>query len=285
MQVINIEMSFISCSKLHLNLGDKTVLTDVNLELEKGSRCVLVGINGSGKSCLLRTISGKHIYSGGKLSIDGKIINFQTNTHDVRFLGDTWSRSVAFNGYSVAYSGDIKAENMMKTLQEEFPDRRHELMKVLGINPNWRMHMVSSGQRRRVRLFLGLLRPFKVALIDEMTMDLDIITRTRFMNWLKKETIDTGACIIYATHIFDGLDKWGTHLAHIKPGGILDGVYKIDEGSAIIDLAYEKLEKDYMYLERNDILEKEDGDATTEISNLIDKNQGGYSSGRSSNFC
>ena len=278
-------MSFISCSKLHLNLGDKTVLTDVNLELEKGSRCVLVGINGSGKSCLLRTISGKHIYSGGKLSIDGKIINFQTNTHDVRFLGDTWSRSVAFNGYSVAYSGDIKAENMMKTLQEEFPDRRHELMKVLGINPNWRMHMVSSGQRRRVRLFLGLLRPFKVALIDEMTMDLDIITRTRFMNWLKKETIDTGACIIYATHIFDGLDKWGTHLAHIKPGGILDGVYKIDERSAIIDLAYEKLEKDYMYLERNDILEKEDGDATTEISNLIDKNQGGYSSGRSSNFC
>ncbi len=247
MQVINIEMSFISCSKLHLNLGDKTVLTDVNLELEKGSRCVLVGINGSGKSCLLRTISGKHIYSGGKLSIDGKIINFQTNTHDVRFLGDTWSRSVAFNGYSVAYSGDIKAENMMKSLQEEFPDRRRELMKVLGINPNWRMHMVSSGQRRRVRLFLGLLRPFKVALIDEMTMDLDIITRTRFMNWLKKETIDTGACIIYATHIFDGLDKWGTHLAHIKPDGILDGVYKIDEGTAIIDLAYEKLEKDYIY--------------------------------------
>ena len=57
-----------------------------------------------------------------------------------------------------------------------------EIMEVLGINPNWRMHLVSSGQRRRVRLFLGLIKPFKLALIDEMTMDLDIVTRKRFMD-------------------------------------------------------------------------------------------------------
>ena len=147
------------------------------------------------------------------------------------------------------------------------------------------MHMVSSGQRRRVRLFLGLLKPFKVALIDEMTMDLDIITRVKFMNWLKKESIKNKACIIYATHIFDGLNDWGTHVAHMKPNGILSGANVID--SDIIDIAYKYLSDDYEYLKKNNISENEDGEGYKEYNRNKNKTnglQGGYGSGRLTNF-
>jgi hypothetical protein len=40
--------------------------------------------------------------------------------------------------------------------------RRQRLIKVLDIDPNWRMHQLSDGQRRRVQICVGLLRPFKV---------------------------------------------------------------------------------------------------------------------------
>lgn len=40
--------------------------------------------------------------------------------------------------------------------------RKAELIRVLDIDPTWRMHRVSDGQRRRVQLCVGLLKPFKV---------------------------------------------------------------------------------------------------------------------------
>ena len=38
----------------------------------------------------------------------------------------------------------------------------------IGIDPEWRMHQISDGQRRRVQIFLGLIRPFKILLMDEV---------------------------------------------------------------------------------------------------------------------
>lgn len=45
--------------------------------------------------------------------------------------------------------------------------------------------------------------------------DLDLITRQDFLDYLRKESEECGTTIIYATHIFDGLDDWATHLGYI----------------------------------------------------------------------
>jgi CCR4-NOT complex subunit CAF16 len=44
--------------------------------------------------------------------------------------------------------------------------RKQRLMAVLDVDPEWRMHQVSDGQRRRVQICVGLLRPFKVRLLS-----------------------------------------------------------------------------------------------------------------------
>ena len=74
------------------------------------------------------------------------------------------------------------------------------------------MHQVSDGQRRRVQIFLGLIRPFKVLLLDEVTVSLDVVVRQDLLRWLKRESETRKATVLYATHIFDGLDDWPTHL-------------------------------------------------------------------------
>ena len=56
---------------------------------------------------------------------------------------------------------------MMRKLQDAYPERRDELMELLGVDPEWRMHRVSDGQRRRVQLLLGLVRLQQQLLRDE----------------------------------------------------------------------------------------------------------------------
>ena len=52
------------------------------------------------------------------------------------------------------------------------PERRKRLVEVLDIDEEWRMHTVSDGQRRRVQIACGLMRPAQVLLLDEVTVRL-----------------------------------------------------------------------------------------------------------------
>ncbi|KAG4907291.1 hypothetical protein JHK82_055952 [Glycine max] len=89
---------------------------------------------------------------------------------------------------------------------------------VLDIDLSWRLHKVSDGQRRRVQICMGLLKPFNVLLLDEITVDLDVLARTDILRFLRKECDEMGATIIYATHIFDGLEDWPTNIVYVAHG-------------------------------------------------------------------
>lgn len=58
--------------------------------------------------------------------------------------------------------GDISAEKMIFGVEGVDTKRRDELLSLLEIDLEWRMHTVSDGQRRRVQICLGLLKPFQV---------------------------------------------------------------------------------------------------------------------------
>ena len=104
--------TFVNIENLKLKLNDNYVLNNVNLKLNPGDRCLLIGINGSGKTCLLRAMAGMHMITDGKLIIDNKTC-FQDQCNGVAFLGETWSKSVAFSGQLIAYH-DIKVKNRIK---------------------------------------------------------------------------------------------------------------------------------------------------------------------------
>jgi len=82
------------------------------------------------------------------------------------------------------------------------------------------MNAVSDGQRRRVQCMLGLLRPFEVLLLDEITTDLDVVTRGDLLNFLREETISRGVTVVYTTHIFDGLSGWATDIVYLAGGKV-----------------------------------------------------------------
>lgn len=219
---IAVEVKDLTFSYDNTNSQRETILENLNLSLEKGARCLLIGANGSGKSTLLRILSGRHLTKPeGGIRVLGlnPFRDTKLNFHIAHLNCDWGMRNIPFAGASVPLMADIAVREMMAKLQGEYPERRDELVEMLGINLDWRMHLLSEGQRRRAQIFFGLLRPFKLLLLDEVTTSLDVCVRQDLLRWLEKESIDRGATIIYATHIFDGLDDWGTNLFYLTDKG------------------------------------------------------------------
>jgi len=80
------------------------------------------------------------------------------------------------------------------------------------------MHTISDGERRRVQLCFGLMSPWEVLLLDEVTVDLDVLVRDDLIRFLKADSEARNATILYATHIFDGLNDFPTHIVHMRFG-------------------------------------------------------------------
>lgn len=127
--------------------GSKQVLTGLNMHLARGSRCLLIGANGAGKSTLLRILGGKHLTTpDDAVRVLGRdaFRDMKLNM-DRAYLDTNWGmRTVAFAGYGVPLQADIEVGGMMSALQAQFPERRDELVELLGIDPAWRMHMVRA---------------------------------------------------------------------------------------------------------------------------------------------
>ncbi|KAL3538317.1 hypothetical protein ACH5RR_001683 [Cinchona calisaya] len=201
--------------------GSTPLIQDFSLSLFPGDRCLLVGSNGAGKTTILKILGGKHLVEPEMVRVLGRSAFHDTAltvSGDLCYLGGEWRREVAFAGFEVSFQMDVSAEKMIFGVAGVDPQRRDELIKVLSVDLSWRMHKVSDGQRRRVQICMGLLKPFKVLLLDEITVDLDVLARADLMKFLKKECQECGATIIYATHIFDGLEDWPSYMVYVAHG-------------------------------------------------------------------
>lgn len=213
----------------------KPSLIDINLQIPWNTRTLVIGANGAGKSTLLKLLSGKHLCLNGNIRVNGldpfsplsmHVVDKDSNDNDVQtstYLGTEWCHMEIINR-------DIGVLELFESIGfSHYRERGEQLIDILEIDINWRMHRLSDGQKRRVQLAMGLLKPWRVLLLDEVTVDLDVIARSRLLNFLKLETNTRKCSVIYATHIFDGLANWPDKVIHVKDGYVIDELdYKND---------------------------------------------------------
>jgi len=201
--------------------AERYSLQDIGISLPRGSRCLLCGANGAGKSTLLQVLGGKYMVGKDAVKVNGKPPFHDTkltSSGELAFLGTTWRRSVGCAGNNVAMAADVTAEVMLHGIEGADDARRRRLIELLDIDLSWSLMHVSDGQRRRVQIAMGLLRPYDVLLLDEITVDLDVVGRLDLLDFLREECETRGCTVVYATHIFDGLEGWVTHLAYVENG-------------------------------------------------------------------
>jgi CCR4-NOT complex subunit CAF16 len=162
---------------------------------------------------LLRLLSGKRLAPTGTVSIAG-VDPFKHGLEGVTYLGLEWVLNPIVRT-------DIDVPTLLASVGGDYyKERRDELVQILDIDLAWRMHAVSDGERRRVQLAMGLLRPWSILLLDEITVDLDLLSRSNFLAFLKRETEIRPCTIVYATHILDNLAQWPSHLVHMHMGKV-----------------------------------------------------------------
>jgi len=221
-----------------VQIKKRDVLRNLSFDLPRGSRCLLVGANGSGKTTLLNLLGGMHIYEkkGAIETLGHAAFYDQTKLNSsMTLLSGDWTRQVACVG-NVTFQADMSAASMTQSTidhlvrngvsTELLAARRARLETLLALDPEWRMHKVSDGQRRRVQLLIKLLMPAQLLLLDEVTTDLDVLARQALLKFLHEESELRGVTVIYATHIFDGLDGFPTHILHVREGEVVTSAPK-----------------------------------------------------------
>ncbi|KIY71437.1 P-loop containing nucleoside triphosphate hydrolase protein, partial [Cylindrobasidium torrendii FP15055 ss-10] len=187
------------------------VLKDINCNFAQGSRTLLVGANGAGKSTLLTLLAGKRLAPGASIKVMGQNV-FHNTPDGISLLDTSWAMNPVVRG-------DIVVSAFLDSVGGyRYKERRDELLDLLDIDVDWHMHTISDGERRRVQLAFGLMVPWTVLLLDEVTVDLDVLVRDELLKFLRRDSEARGATIIYATHIFDGLNDFPTHVAHMRFG-------------------------------------------------------------------
>lgn len=203
----------------HLNFAfnpdGPLTLRDCNIQLPRGSRCLLIGANGAGKSTLLRIMAGKRLASQSNIRVFGRDV-FRDAPRGITYLGTEWAMNPVVRS-------DIVVSHFLDSVGSyRHKERRDHLLDILDVDLDWRMHAISDGERRRVQLCMGLMEPWDLLLLDEVTVDLDVQVRADLLNFLAEETVKRNATILYATHIFDGLQAFPTHIVHMRLGTTVD---------------------------------------------------------------
>lgn len=204
-------------------------LENIDLEVPWGTTNLLVGPNGAGKSTLLKILAGKTLIKQGTLKLGGfDPFEFSSNRNShpnsdinnyISYLGTEWANNSVVKR-------DIPVKLLISSIGGEvYRERRDELIQIMDLDPDWSMFSISDGERRRVQLVMGLLKPWKLLLLDEVTVDLDVIVRQNLLSFLKRECRERNCCVVYATHIFDGLGKeWCDRVIHLNEGKKTDDV-------------------------------------------------------------
>lgn len=84
--------------------GQPPLITDMCLQLEPGSRCLLIGANGAGKTTLLKILAGKHMVARDQVTVLGAPpfhATELTTSGQLSYVGGNWTRDIAFAGTSI----------------------------------------------------------------------------------------------------------------------------------------------------------------------------------------
>lgn len=177
----------------------KTIIENLDLDIEHGEFVVFVGPSGCGKSTILRMIAGLEDITSGELCFDGDLVNHKTPSE--RGIGmvfqsyalyphKTIEQNIAF---PLKMAG--KPKNKIRARVAEVA----ELLEITNLLPQ-KPSQLSGGQRQRVAIGRALVRDPDVFLLDEPLSNLDAALRVRMRLNLSDYHKKLGCTVVYVTH-------------------------------------------------------------------------------------
>ena len=225
--------------KLSAGYGPLRVLHEIDLAVAGGERVGLVGLNGHGKTTLLRSVMGLVDWRRGEIELDGKSI-LRTPAHRLARAGIVLmpQGDALFPGLSVRDNLDSGAFAAGWRERKKRRDRVLQLFPRLADRLDQAAGTLSGGERRMCSLGRGLMPDARIFLIDEPSLGLAPGVAAGLYSTLKELDL-AGGTLILAEQNQTLLEGWigrivrihGGRIVGIEPGGApSDGGPAVDEG-------------------------------------------------------
>ena len=210
----------LSAENLAYSYGARTLFEDVTFNVEEGDKYGIIGVNGTGKSTLLRMIATRDAGEKGKLTIPGNVVmeylpqdppfDAEATVLEQIFRGDS-PLMVLLREYEMAVEQvaeqpeDAKAQRLLLELQQRMDEQfawqleseAKAVLTQLGITRlQQKMGELSGGQRKRVALAGVLVRPSDLLILDEPTNHMDNAT----VAWLEQQLMKHKGALLMVTH-------------------------------------------------------------------------------------
>jgi multiple sugar transport system ATP-binding protein len=221
-------MAEIRLEQLTKVYGDGTrAVSDLDLEIEDGEFVVLVGPSGCGKTSALRMVAGLEPISGGRVLIDGEVVNkLPPKDRDIAMIFQNYALYPHMSAFENMAFG-LKLRGMKR---DRRGDRVRSTAKTLGLAevlPK-KPRTLSGGQRQRVAMGRAIVREPKAFLMDEPLSNLDAKLRVEMRAEIARLQRELEVTTIYVTHDQVEAMTLGDRVA-IMRDGVLQQVAKPQE--------------------------------------------------------
>lgn len=205
-------MQKIEITQLSKSYGRKEVLRDLNLTLAGNRIYGIIGENGTGKSTLLRMISGLARPSKGSISVNGHT-TAEGRRSQVAYLSD----QEMLDGFSTLEYQIQFHEKMIPNFQV---NRVYEMLDMIKLPVDGKIKNLSKGHRNLFNLVLTLANPAPVLIMDEPLFGIDTNKKEDLLQLLSSFTLDEDRLILFATHEYDEIEFLIDGLIIIKGSNI-----------------------------------------------------------------
>lgn len=215
-------MSILRAENISVQYGDKVIIEDINMHLEKGEIVSLLGVSGSGKTTLFNVLSGLLTPVSGKVYLEEEDITSKPGNISYMLQKDLLlpHKKVIDN---VAIPLVLEG-----TSKKDAREQAGELFEQFGLEGTQFQYPneLSGGMRQRAALLRTYLSSKGVALLDEPFSALDMITKSNIHKWYLDVMSKIDLSTIFITHDIDEAIVLSDRIYVLggKPGHIIDEI-------------------------------------------------------------
>ncbi len=220
--------SVLTIKNLHVRRDKNNLLSSVNWHIKAGEHWIILGANGSGKSSLLKALTGYLTPTAGNITVLQKTYG-QTDWIDLRLIVGIVTNSLQSSipagesALETIVSGLYAQLDLWKIPTKSDIQKAKRLLKQTGLSPvihrPW--EFLSQGERQRVLIARALISKPKLLILDEPCAGLDPIARESFLSFVQAlSKQNKGPSLIFVTHHVEEILPGFTHALILKKGRV-----------------------------------------------------------------
>ncbi|SCW35178.1 iron complex transport system ATP-binding protein [Streptococcus equinus] len=222
-------MAQITLENVTLSRQNKPLLKDITWKVNKGEHWAILGLNGSGKTSLLKLITAEYWTSQGNVEVLGNkfggtdISNMRTKIGIVgSFIAERLSPHMLAE--KIVLTGKYKSSILYTEYGEkELNEARQMLISIGGEHLLGRIYAsLSQGEKQLLLIARSLMEEPEILILDEATSGLDLFAREKLLRQIEQiTTLPKTPTILYVTHHAEEITRSFTHVLLLKKGQII----------------------------------------------------------------